>query len=64
MSIIAPRDAIHLASAETGRCKYFVTCDDRLIKMIKDKSGEMGLKIKPINPIELMRKEVIKNAEG
>ncbi len=61
---IAPRDALHLASAETGRCKYFVTCDDRLIKMIKDKSGEIGLKIKPINPIELIRKEVIKNAEG
>lgn len=61
---IDPRDALHLASAEAGQCKYFVTCDDRLIKMIKAKSGETGLKIKPINPIELIRREVIKNAEG
>lgn len=61
---IDPRDALHLASAEVGRCKYFVTCDDRLIRMIKAKFGDTGLKIKPINPIELIRKEVIKNAEG
>jgi hypothetical protein len=61
---IAPRDALHLVSAEIGNCKYFVTCDDRLIKMIKMKSGELELKVKPINPIDLVRKEIIKNAEG
>ncbi len=61
---IAPRDALHLASAEAGNCKYFVTCDDRLIKLIKMKLDALGLKVKPINPIDLVRKEVIKNAEG
>lgn len=59
---VSPRDALHLASAEVGNCKYFVTCDDRLIKKIK--SGEVGLKIKPVNPIDLVRMEVIKNAEN
>ena len=59
---VSPRDALHLASAEVGNCKYFVTCDDRLIKKIK--SGELGLKIKPVNPIDLVRMEVIKNAEN
>lgn len=57
---ISPRDALHLASAEVGNCKYFVTCDDQLIKKIK--SGKTGLKIKPINPIDLVRMEEIKNA--
>lgn len=61
---IDSRDALHLASAEVGICKYFVTCDDRLIKAIKTRTGEIGLKVKPINPIELVRKEVLKNAEG
>lgn len=61
---ISPRDALHLASAEVSGCKHFLTCDDRLIKKIKLKSGEIGLKIKPINPIDLIRKEVIKDAES
>lgn len=61
---ISPRDALHLASAEIGSCKYFVTCDDRLVKMIKIKSTEIGLKVEPINPIDLIRKEVMRNAEG
>jgi hypothetical protein len=29
---IKPRDALHLAAAETGRADYFLTCDDRLIR--------------------------------
>ena len=59
---VSPRDALHLASAEVGNCKYLVTCDDRLIKKVK--TGKPGLKIKPINPIDLVRMEVIKNAEN
>lgn len=59
---VSHRDALHLASAEVGNCKYFVTCDDRLIKKVK--TGKPGLKIKPINPIDLVRMEVIKNAEN
>lgn len=61
---IGPRDALHLASAEVGGCKYFITCDDRLIKKIKLKSGETGLKVKPVNPVDLIRKEVTKDAES
>ncbi len=59
-----PRDALHLASAEAGNCKYFITCDDRLIRMIKAKSGETGIKVKPINPVEFVRKEGVKHAES
>ncbi len=61
---IAQRDSLHLASADMGNCKYFVTCDDNLIKMVKSKSGEVGLRVRPINPVELIRKEIIKHAEG
>jgi len=61
---ISPRDALHLASAEVSGCKYFITCDDKLIKKIKLKSGVTGLKVKPVNPVDLIRKEVTKDAES
>jgi predicted nucleic acid-binding protein len=30
---IKPLDAAHLACAELSRCEYFLTCDDRLLRM-------------------------------
>lgn len=29
---ISPRDAIHLFSAKIGKAKYFLTCDDDVLK--------------------------------
>jgi predicted nucleic acid-binding protein len=31
---IKPLDALHLASAESGKADYFCTCDDKIIKKI------------------------------
>ena len=30
--IAKDKDALHLASAVYGGCKYFITCDDKFIK--------------------------------
>ncbi len=54
---IKPRDALHLACAETGKADYFVTCDDDLIRRFQRRrqTGKFGLKA--INPVEFIRKE-------
>lgn len=56
-SRLKPRDALHLACAETARCDYFVTCDDTLIRTFNRKRSMLGLKIKAVNPVEFIRKE-------
>jgi predicted nucleic acid-binding protein len=47
---IKPLDAAHLAFAELSRCEYFLTCDDRLLRM----AGRSNLNIKVRNPIEYL----------
>lgn len=56
-SKVKPRDALHLACAETARCHYFVTCDDALIRTLKRKRSILQLKVKAVNPVEFIRRE-------
>ena len=49
---IKPLDALHLALAESGNADYFCTCDD---KLMRNAMKINNLKVKIINPIELIR---------
>ncbi len=49
---IKPIDALHVASAIISECKYFLTTDDRVLKL-KDQ------RIKVINPIDFVRIEEV-----
>ncbi|MBK7917318.1 MAG: PIN domain-containing protein [Chloroflexi bacterium] len=49
---INPLDALHLALAESGKAKFFCTCDDKLLRnarKVKD------LSVKVINPVDLVQ---------
>ncbi len=55
------RDALHLASAIWANAKYFITCDDKLIKTIS--SNEVALQniikgMELYNPIDFLRREM------
>ena len=55
------KDALHLASAIYGGCKYFITCDDKFIKIIEKNRESLKDTIKDIklyNPIDFFRKEM------
>jgi predicted nucleic acid-binding protein len=52
-----PRDALHLACAETGKADYFVTCDDDLIRKFQGRRQTAKFRVKAINPVEFIRKE-------
>lgn len=54
---IKPKDALHLACAETGKANYFVTCDDDLIRRFQRRRQTAKFRVKAINPVELIRKE-------
>lgn len=58
---VKPRDSVHLACAEVAKCEYFITCDDRVIRLIQREKRGLKLKIKLVNPIDFIR-EVIANA--
>lgn len=47
---VKPRDALHLACAETSGTTYFVTCDDKLL----NKQKVLSLSVTLINPIDLI----------
>lgn len=49
---IKPLDALHIATAESVKCDYFVTCDDRLIKRY-NKIDTMDLIV--CNPTDFIR---------
>ena len=56
-----PKDALHLACAIYFQCDYFITCDDKFIKIIlknyetfKDVIG----KVRIMNPIDYIREEM------
>ncbi len=48
---ISAKDAIHLACAYYARSRYFLTCDDELIK----KAQRLNLKMRIMNPVEYIR---------
>ncbi len=48
---LSSKDAIHVACAYYTKCKYFVTCDDVLIKRAK----RLNLDIKVMNPVDYIR---------
>ncbi len=55
------KDALHLASAIYGGCKYFITCDDRFIRTVernRESMEDVIGKIKLFNPIDFLRKEM------
>lgn len=49
---IPPRDAIHLASAKIGKVKYFLTCDNDILK--KDYCLEKYFCLKVANPLQFI----------
>lgn len=49
------RDALHLACAELSRCKYLVTCDDRLIRQGQRLRENGTLMLRVISPIDLLQ---------
>lgn len=49
---IPPRDSLHLASAKIGQAKYFLTCDDDILK--KNNCLENYFSIKVLNPIQFV----------
>lgn len=49
---IPPRDVIHLASSKIGEAKYFLTCDDDILK--KSDCLENYFSIKVLNPIQFI----------
>jgi len=42
---IKPRDALHVACAETERCDYFVTCDDDLVRIVRTRRRAPKLRV-------------------
>ncbi|MBI5196751.1 MAG: hypothetical protein HZA10_10580 [Nitrospirae bacterium] len=42
---------VHLACASHAKCKFFLTCDEELIKYAK----KLSLEIKVMNPVEYIR---------
>jgi predicted nucleic acid-binding protein len=54
---IKPRDALHVACAETGRCDYFVTCDDNLVRTVRMRRRAPKLRVIAINPVEFIRRQ-------
>lgn len=49
---IKPLDSLHIALAESGNADYFCTCDD---KLLKNANKIIDLKVKVINPIDLIQ---------
>ena len=49
---IKPLDALHLALAELGNADAFCTCDDRLLRNVKQVKD---LKVKSGNPVDLVQ---------
>jgi predicted nucleic acid-binding protein len=48
---LSAKDAIHMACAYHGRCEYFLTCDDELMRRAK----RLNLEIRIMNPVEYIR---------
>ena len=61
---IKPRDALHVACAETARCDYFVTCDDDLVRAVRTRRRASKVRVMAINPVELIRRQVESRGES
>ena len=48
---LSSKDAIHLACAYHAKCKFFLTCDNELIK----KAKRLTIEMKVINPVDYIR---------
>ncbi len=48
---LSSKDAIHLACAYHAKSRFFLTCDEELIKRVK----RLNLKIRVMNPVEYIR---------
>ncbi len=48
---LSSKDAIHLACACQVKSRFFLTCDDELIKRVK----KLNLEMKVMNPVEYIR---------
>jgi len=49
------RDALYLACADLSNCDYLVTCDDRLIRRGQRLRKEGVLRVKVVNPVDLVQ---------
>ncbi len=49
---VKPLDALHVALAESAGVKYLCTCDDKLLRRLKQIEG---LQVKAVSPIELIQ---------
>ena len=58
-SNIKVKDALHIACAAYNKCDYFITCDDKLIRIFNKANNEIDLmkSIKLINPVDFVREE-------
>jgi len=52
---LSAKDAVHLGCAYYAKAKFFLTCDDKLMKQAK----RLNLKIRVMNPVDYIRQEVI-----
>ena len=52
---LSSKDAIHIACADYFGCRYFITCDEVLLK----RSKRLNLNIEIMNPVDYIR-EVVK----
>jgi predicted nucleic acid-binding protein len=51
MARLSSKDAIHLACAYYSKCKFILTCDDKLIK----RAMRLNIEIRVMNPVEYIR---------
>lgn len=49
---ISAIDSLHIATAELAKVDFFIACDDRLLKK------EKHFKVKSINPVDFVQKEL------
>lgn len=57
-----PLDAFHLASAERGRARWFITCDDRILK--RARSGKLETHVEIGTPVEFVASRKKANGES
>jgi len=58
---LAPRDALHIASAIRGSSDYFLTCDDKVVRKTNDIQNFLlsrMMKLEIMNPIDFLRKYI------
>lgn len=54
---LQPKDALHIASACQGHIRYFLTCDDRVIKKcepVSEVTRRLGFEVEVLNPLEFL----------